>query len=99
MIDLFGKKTTSVIIATNPITYILLLMVCLYIPFYFLWRLLKLHDVWFVIFKISKLSKGELYTLEGALKKRMEKRQRHIWYKYINKMALRKIEKAIQQLK
>lgn len=98
MIDLFGKKTTSVIIATNPITYILLLMVCLYIPFYFLWKLLRLNDVWFIIFKISKLSEEELYSVFRALVKRAGNHKRTIFNKWIDKMALRKIEKAIQQL-
>ena len=98
MIDLFGKKTTSVIIATNPITYILLLMVCLYIPFYFLWKLLRLNDVWFIAFNIHNLSEQELYLLEKALKRRIKSNKISSFNKWINNYALNKIEKAIQQL-
>lgn len=74
-------------------------MVCLYIPFYFLWKLLRLNDVWFIAFKIHNLSEQELYLLEKALKRRIKSNKISSFNKWINNYALNKTEKAIQQLK
>lgn len=93
---LFDKTTTNIIIATNPITYILILLVLIYSPFYFIWKLLKLHDIWFILFKLNKLDEFELHNVESALNRRVEKnnyKKRYIkWYsKNVDKWALKKI--------
>ncbi len=89
--DFFGRKINNIIILTSPITYIALL----YIPFYFTWKLFRLNDIWFILFKIKYLSFLELNSLHSALIRRSLKTNRTAYQKWIDRKAMKKVIKHV----
>jgi len=93
--DYFGHKVNNIIILTSPITYIALLLVLFYIPFYFIWKLFRLNDIWFILFELKHLSFLELNHLHSALIKRGVKSNRTAYQKLIDRKAMKKILKHL----
>lgn len=93
----FGHKVNNIIILTSPITYIALVLMLLYIPFYFTWKLFKLNDIWFILFKIKHLSKKELNHLHHALTVRNLKSKRSPYKKWIDRKATREVIKHLNK--
>lgn len=94
--DFFGRKLTNIIILTSPITYIALILTLLCFPFYFVWRLFKLNDIWFILFKIKYLSKMELNRLHSILIKRGIKSNGTTYQKMIDRKAMKKVIKHLK---
>ena len=95
--DYFGHKVNNIIILTSPITYISLLLVLFYIPFYFIWKLFRLNDIWFILFKLKHLSFLELNHLHSALVKRCVKSNRTAYQKWIDRKAMNKVIKHLSK--
>lgn len=95
--DIFGHKLNNIIILTSPITYIALILTLLYIPFYFVWKLFSLNDIWFIIFELKHLSKIELNSLHSALIRRSLKSNRTAYQKWIDRKAMKKAKAIIEE--
>ena len=95
--DLFGHKVNNIIILTSPITYIALLLVLFYIPFYFGWKFFRLNDVWFILFKLKHLSMMELNSLHSALIRRSLKSNRTAYQKWIDRKAMKEVKEMIEK--
>lgn len=95
--DLFGHKVNNIIILTSPITYIALILTLLYIPFYFIWKLFRLNDVWFILFKLKHLSMMELNSLHSALIRRSLKSNGTAYQKWIDRKAMNKVLKHLSK--
>ena len=95
--DLFGHKLNNIIILTSPITYIALTLTLLCIPFYFIWKLFKLNDIWFILFKIKYLSMMELNSLHSALIRRSLKSNRTAYQKWIDRKAMKEAKAVIEE--
>ena len=95
--DIFGRKLTNIIILTSPITYIALILTLLCFPFYFVWKLFRLNDIWFLLFKLKHLSMVELNSLHSALIRRSLKSNRTAYQKWIDRKAMKEAKAIIEE--
>lgn len=90
------KTLIKIAVATNPLTWIYLVVISLfsmiYMPIIYLLKKSGIHDIWFIYFRIPKLGNVELGMLAYNAEHRMSLK-RNAWFRWIDKKAMNKIVK------
>ena len=91
------KTLIKIAVATNPLTWIYLVVIFLfymiYCPINHLLKKSGLNDIWFIYFRIPKLGNVELGMLAYNVEHRMSLK-RNAWFRWIDKKAMNRIVKS-----
>lgn len=90
---ILSKTLDKILIFTNPLIYAWLIVIGIYLPFYYLWRWLRLHDLWYIYFKLEKLNRVELDRFEQICNRNINAANSTKWSRYIHGLALRRANK------
>ena len=95
--DMKEKTLIKIAVATNPLTWIFLVVVFLftiiYMPIIYLLKKSGIYDIWFIYFRIPKLGNVMLEMLEYNVEHRMSLK-RNAWFRWIDKKAMEMIVKS-----
>ncbi len=87
------RTLIKIAVATNPLTWIYFALAFMCLPIEYLLKKSGLNDIWFIYFRIPKLSKGKLDMLEFKVMRRMSLK-RNAWFRWIDKKAMEVIVKS-----
>lgn len=93
----FTITIDNFLIYSNPLTYIVLLVLAIYFPLNWICRKLQLHNLWFIFFQINRHDKDGLNRVVQASKVNY-KRCSNRWYRYVFALSVVKVRKYIKSI-
>ena len=96
--DMKEKTLIKIAVATNPLTWIYLVVVFLftiiYMPIIYLLKKSGIYDIWFIYLRIPKLGNVELGMLAYNVEHSRMSLKRNAWFRWIDKKAMEMIVKS-----
>lgn len=89
---MINRTIDKILLFTNPLTYVVLLVMLLHLAIDEMLRYLRLKDLFFILFKAKNLDDEGLFRLAFFAQRNLTSTHSNMWIRWISNLALNKIK-------